>query len=100
MLGEVIESNAKILIRELEEYTGTYKYDNKQYVITNGIDGLSLNPAFGKGQLLQMKNDVFYIDETIVSYTFNRDSTGIVESFTAKNLYFGDEWYTARRLIE
>lgn len=100
LLEEDIETNAKVPVREPEDYTGTYQYNNKQYVVSDGIDGLSLKPAFGEGRLLQIKNDVFYIDGTIVTNTFNRDSTGKVESFTAKNLYFGDELYSARRLIE
>lgn len=100
LLGEAIEPNSKITLRDPEEYTGTYQHNNKLYKITNGIHGLSLNPAFGQGKLLPMKKDVFYVDETIASYIFNRDSTGMVKSFTVRNLYFGDEWYTALRLIE
>jgi hypothetical protein len=63
LLGEDIKPNAKISIREPEEYTGIYRYSDERYVVSNGVDGLSLDPAFGKGQLLQIRKDELYTAE-------------------------------------
>ena len=100
LLGKAIKQNVNIAINDLDEYTGTYQIEGVRIEITNNGNSLSFNAPWDQGQLLAINLDEFYIKGEVASYTFNRDSTGIVESITVKHRFFGDEWTTAKRLIE
>ena len=100
LLGEAVKKYVNIDIEDLEDYTGTYKVDEIILEIANDTNGLSLTAPWFQGKLLAINLNEFHIKGESVSCTFNRDSSGVIESMTAKHRFFGDEWFTAKQLIE
>ena len=95
MLGEIITSQAAVDQNEIAKYTGTYEYNNNTILVTSDSSGLLIELPWQKGILRATGTRDFYIDGTIISCTFNQDSTGLVESITIKHRFFGNEWITA-----
>lgn len=95
ILEKEITESVKIDTNKINEYKGTYEYDNMTLLIESDSTGLSMN---AQGQKENMKTNginEFYIDGTNISCVFNQDVNGIAESITVKHRFFGDEWFTA-----
>jgi len=80
--------------------TGTYTINNNNIEITAESNDLFFDASWKKGKLIALGNEEFYVDGTIMGCTFNQDSTGIIKSITIKHRFFGDEWYSANRVLE
>jgi CubicO group peptidase (beta-lactamase class C family) len=97
ILEEDIFGSATIDINKIDEYSGTYEYNDNTVIISSDSAGLTIELPWQKGNLRTNRTDEFYIDGTIISCVFNQDSTGSFESITIKHRFFGDEWFTALR---
>jgi CubicO group peptidase (beta-lactamase class C family) len=100
ILDEKINGSVKIDTNKIDEYSGTYEYNDNTILITSDSSGLLIELPWQKGNLRSTGTSDFYIDGTIISCAFNPDSTGLVESITIKHRFFGDEWITAVRSTE
>jgi CubicO group peptidase (beta-lactamase class C family) len=97
VLDEEITGSATIDTNKIDEYSGTYEYNDNTIIITSDSSGLIIELPWQKGNLRTTGTYEFYIDGTIISCVFNQDSTGLVESITIKHRFFGNEWITAVR---
>jgi CubicO group peptidase (beta-lactamase class C family) len=95
ILEEEITESVKIDKNKINEYKGTYEYDNMTLLIECDSTGLSMKSQGRKENLKTNGINEFYIDGTNISCIFNQDVHGIVESITVKHRFFGDEWITA-----
>lgn len=84
----------------VKDLVGTYAIDNSNIEITADSNELFFNASWQKGKLIAKSNKEFYVDGTIMGCIFNQDSTGIIKGITIKHRFFGDEWYTANRILE
>ena len=96
ILNEKVNGSVEVEENEVAEYTGTYD----KIVITRDTTGLFFDAPWRKGKLKAIGTNDFYIDGTTISCAFNKDSTGLVESIAIKHRFFGDEWFTTKKLKE
>ena len=95
ILDEEINGSVKTDTNKIDLYSGTYEYNGNTISITSDASSLSIDAPWQKGNLKAIASNEFYIDGTIISCTFNQDSTGLMESITIKHRFIGDEWLTA-----
>jgi len=95
ILDEEINGSVKIDTNKIDEYSGIYEYNDNSIVISSDSSGLLIDAPWIKGNLKATGTNEYYIDGTIISCTFNQDSTGLVEGIKIKHRFFGDEWITA-----
>lgn len=97
ILGEEINGTADIDLNKIHAYLGAFQYDENTILISNDSTSLLIDAPWQKGILLATGPNEFYIDGTIISCVFNKDSTGVAESISIKHRFLGDEWVTAVR---
>ena len=100
ILDEEVPRSVKIDTNKIDEYSGTFKYNDNAILIARDSTSLLIDAPWQKGNLKAIGTNEFYIDGTIISCVFNQDSTGLVESITIKHRFFGDEWITAVRSVK
>lgn len=100
ILDEEPPQSVKIDTNKIDEYSGTYKYNDNEILIARDSTSLLIDAPWQKGNLNAIGTNEFYIDGTIISCVFNQDSTGLVESITIKHRFLGDEWITAVRSVK
>ena len=97
ILGEEVNGTTDIDLNIIDDYLGAFQYDENTILISKDSLSLLINAPWQKGILLATGPNEFYIDGTIISCMFNKDSTGLVESLSVKHRFLGDEWITAVR---
>jgi CubicO group peptidase (beta-lactamase class C family) len=98
VLNEDMEQPIKIEQKDLAKYLGTYRCDGMDIRILKDSTDLLFDAPWQKGKLRYLGNNKFFIDETIISCSFNKDSTDSVKSLTINHRFLKDEWLVATRI--